>query len=275
MKKDWLFLLLNIAISTISISLTLILLHSEERLLSPSNLLTLLLPSLAFFVLCLGLVKIFKSQTSGAWILFSCSIFIFSIPCIQAVFINLSFNNNQSVEYKDNTIIFSEDGNTSIYTAVQMKWLLWNHKGEIEQVKVTGPGGNTTAANYIKSKLKEAGIKNTIAYGNQCNSSCTVIWTAGKNRTIVNNLRLGFHKSCIDDYCDRKNYLYEGFLNEYLLNIIINPEFDNVCPLNKKDISILEGNDTNEKTSLVNDIRDTCKKGIPSKKVKGFKGYNY
>ena len=75
---------------------------------------------------------------------------------------------------------------------------------EIKTLRITGPGGFAPAAREIADKLIRFEI-NTIAFG-ECNSACSTIFLAGKNRTLEPNATLGFHRQWIDKPREKKYY---------------------------------------------------------------------
>lgn len=229
-----------------------------------------------FGVFCLGygLKQHFCDKYRYSAFLFYCAaLLICSIAVVPAAGELLSKDNFQKVKVEGDTVFFN-GGEVELPTAIHLKWLLLNHEGELTKAKVSGPGGDTTSAYYIKYLLRNAGVKETIAYDNQCNSSCTIIWTLGEKRIVENGMNLGFHSTCSWDGCYPKEYLYEGFLTSDLIRILASPDGDHGCPIGANEVAILEGSDAVTKDALIRQIRHTCyKKGLNWSEFKNFAGY--
>ena len=75
---------------------------------------------------------------------------------------------------------------------------------EIKTLRITGPGGFMPAAREIADKLIRFEV-DTVAFG-ECNSACSTIFLAGKNRTLEPNATLGFHRQWIDKPREKKYY---------------------------------------------------------------------
>ncbi len=226
------------------------------------------------FCLGYGLKKHFCDKYRyGAFLFYWAALLICSVAVVPAACELLSKGNFQKVKVEGDTVFFN-GGEVELPTALHLKWLLLNHEGGLTKAKVSGPGGDTTNAYYIKYLLRSAGVKETIAYGNQCNSSCTIIWTLGEKRTIENGMHLGFHSTCSWIGCYPKEYLYEGFLTSDLMRILASPDGDHACPIGANEVAILEGSDAVTKDALIPRIRHTCyKKGLNWSEFKNFSGY--
>jgi len=207
-------------------------------------------------------------------LMFFITLMFTSISAGPSIYKLLRADISQNPIINKNTIVF-DNGETSLSTAIKLDILLFSNKEKLITAKMSGPGGDTLSANYIKYRLQKAGIIETVAYGDECNSSCTILWTAGKVRRIQDDLNLGFHRTCdLLDYCSINAHLYYGFLNPELINILANPGSDHVCPLNNTDVTILEGKKGNEKQCLIEEVKKICLvNGISSTLIKDFPGY--
>ncbi|MCQ1061109.1 hypothetical protein LRP52_44550 [Photobacterium sp. ZSDE20] len=179
----------------------------------------------------------------------------------------------QSVRVEGDTIIF-EPGSLEFSTAIELDYILLTNS-DLNKAMVTGPGGRTDSAYYMKYRLEKNGIKQVHAYGDTCFSACTVLWTAGEQRTIDDGLFLGFHKSTSGDKVSRVNaHLYKNFLNDELINIIASPDQDYGCPLDEDYISILEGEDSPQKSNLIQQLKDVCSNNkVTFDDLQNFDGY--
>ncbi|HIF9241235.1 TPA: hypothetical protein ACX6RC_003820 [Photobacterium damselae] len=229
-----------------------------------------------FGVFCLGygLKQHFcEKYRYNAFQFYCLASFICSIAVVPTAGELLLKDNFQKVKIEGDTVFFN-GGEVELPTVLQLEWLLFNYEGDLSKAKVSGPGGDTTSAYYIKYLLQNAGVKETIAYGSQCNSSCTIIWTLGEQRTIENGMNLGFHSTCSWGMCDTKEYLYEGFLTPELVRILTSPDGDHGCPIGANEVATLEGRDAVTKETLIPRIRRTCyKKGLNWSEFKKFQGY--
>jgi len=80
---------------------------------------------------------------------------------------------------------------------------------QIDSLILKGPGGSLDAGYAIASIVLERGLSTTVPENTDCASACSLIFSAGKIRTMENGSRLGFHlpfavlsTSTIDSYCD-------------------------------------------------------------------------
>ena len=224
-------------------------------------------------VLCLFKIKS-KDKTLRFYYLTICIFLIAMSPVVyKVVWELLTKDDLQTVGINSDTVIFN-DGEVGVITAFKLDWLLFHHKGALTKAKMSGPGGNTTSAYYIKYRLQNAGITETIAYGDECNSSCTILWTAGVKRYIEDELYLGFHSSCSFIGCERKAYLYDGFLIPNIVNIINSPNSEHACPIGSNEIKTLEGEASPEKDDLIKRINAVClNKGLLWRDFQSFTGY--
>ena len=94
-------------------------------------------------------------------------------------------------------------GQLEMYDSNEIAAYLFDYP-EIKTLRITGPGGFAPAAREIADKLIRFKI-NTIAFG-ECNSACSTIFLAGKNRTLEPNATLGFHRQWIDKPREKKYY---------------------------------------------------------------------
>ena len=85
-------------------------------------------------------------------------------------------------------------GQLEYYDLREIGELIFESVG-VEVLKVTGPGGSMIAAREIANKVINHNL-DTVAYGD-CMSACTMIFLAGKKRTLAENSRLGFHKQLV------------------------------------------------------------------------------
>jgi len=110
---------------------------------------------------------------------------------------------------------------------------------EIKILKLTGPGGFMPAAREMASKIIEFDL-NTVAYG-ECESACTTIFLAGKNRTLEADAKLGFHRQWVDKEQEKIYYdtmkETKGWKNEFdYIAWIYDVLADNIV----KDIEFME-----------------------------------
>ena len=94
-------------------------------------------------------------------------------------------------------------GQLEMYDSNEIAAYLFDYP-EIKTLRITGPGGFIPAAREIADKLIRFEI-NTIAFG-ECNSACSTIFLAGKNRTLEPDATLGFHRQWIDKPREKKYY---------------------------------------------------------------------
>jgi hypothetical protein len=181
-----------------------------------------------------------------------------SIMMLFPVFKGLIFESSQTVTAHNEQLVF-DNGQTNIITVMMLDFVLLRNDTFVS-AKITGHGGDTASAFRIKELLRNEGIKRTIAYGKECNSACTIIWTAGKERIISDMDYLGFHRSCyVSKECEIKAYLYDGFLTEELINIIASPNGEHICPIGNNEVSILEKHgESQTKKDLINKLRIDC-----------------
>ncbi len=181
--------------------------------------------------------------------------------------------NRQGVSIENKHIVFNS-GLTAITTAIKLDILLFMNS-KLSTAEVTGHGGDTASAYYIKRRLRQSEISEVIAYGSECNSACTIIWTAVEKRKIRENLYLGFHRSCsIINTCDIRPYLYDGFLSEDLIKVIASPDGEHVCPLGAYEVNLLGQAENPKRTDLMGRIEKVClNKGKKPSELKTFKGY--
>jgi hypothetical protein len=67
---------------------------------------------------------------------------------------------------------------------------------KIRKLRITGPGGDMSAARKIADVLITHNI-NTVAH-KECNSACTLIFLAGQSRTLEVDAELGFHRQWVN-----------------------------------------------------------------------------
>ncbi|CAK6714624.1 hypothetical protein HORM4_490030 [Vibrio harveyi] len=229
-----------------------------------------------FGVFCLGYAikqHFYNKHKYAAFLFYSLASLICSIAIIPTAGELLLKDNFQRVKIEGDTVFFN-GGEVELPTALHLKWLLYKHEGKLTKAKISGPGGDTTSAYYIKYLLHSEGVKETTAYGNLCNSSCTIIWTLGEKRTIDNGIHLGFHSTCSWGMCDTKEYLYDGFLTPDLINVLASPDNDHGCPIGESEIATLEGSDVVTKEALIPRIESVCyKRGLNWDEFKNFSGY--
>lgn len=168
-------------------------------------------------------------------------------------------NRSQLASTTGSTLTF-DNGYVTLTTVVSMEYQLATQT--IDEVRVTGPGGNTTSAAYIKWRLQDKGLTTT-AYGQYCYSACTIIWTAGENKVVEPKTLLGFHRSCLtENLCEVNAYLYDGFLTPSLIKTIANPGNDAACPLFDRDVEILSRPTHTAYSALVKEVQTVCKDGV-------------
>ncbi|EGQ8029187.1 hypothetical protein QPB21_001817 [Vibrio alginolyticus] len=187
----------------------------------------------------------------------------------------LSGTHMQKVEIRDSYIVF-DAGVVGFTTAMQLDYLLLTSGEHFTRAAMSGPGGNTNAALYMKYRLLSHGVTETIAYGSKCASSCTIIWSAGESRHIRDNLYLAFHSTCsLGSNCDAKPYLYDGFLTRDQMSVIAAPDAEHACPIGSNEIEVLEGAESPEKDELWLKITNFCddKGGETLEKFSDFTGY--
>jgi hypothetical protein len=80
---------------------------------------------------------------------------------------------------------------------------------QVDSLILKGPGGSLDAGYAIANIILERGLSTTVPENTDCASACSLIFSAGKIRTMENGSRLGFHlpfavlsPSNIDSYCD-------------------------------------------------------------------------
>lgn len=80
---------------------------------------------------------------------------------------------------------------------------------EIDTVILRGPGGALEEAFRIANYVQDSGFDTVVASKGECASACSLIFIAGKNRTMQEGSTLGFHlpflllsQDEINDYCD-------------------------------------------------------------------------
>lgn len=185
----------------------------------------------------------------------------------------------QTVDIQYDHIIFNP-GKVHHITPLSLEWqLFWHGKlSSLSKAAVTGPGGATNAAYYMKYKLQKIGIQETIAYGDRCDSACTILWTAGEKHSFQDPIYLGFHQTCGDDKekCKTLPHLYDGFLTRDLIEIIASPNGYHACPLGIHETTTLEGVNSIERQQLLEKIIHLCKdKGLSEEEFADFRGYEY
>ena len=94
-------------------------------------------------------------------------------------------------------------GQLEMYDSNEIAAYLFDYP-EIKTLRITGPGGFMPAAREIADKLIRFEV-DTVAFG-ECNSACSTIFLAGKNRTLEPNATLGFHRQWIDKPREKKYY---------------------------------------------------------------------
>ena len=94
-------------------------------------------------------------------------------------------------------------GQLEMYDSNEIAAYLFDYP-EIKTLRITGPGGFAPAAREIADKLIRFEV-DTVAFG-ECNSACSTIFLAGKNRTLEPDATLGFHRQWIDKPQERKYY---------------------------------------------------------------------
>ena len=94
-------------------------------------------------------------------------------------------------------------GQLEMYDSNEIAAYLFDYP-EIKTLRITGPGGFMPAAREIANKLVRFEV-DTVAFG-ECNSACSTIFLAGKNRTLEPDATLGFHRQWIDKPQERKYY---------------------------------------------------------------------
>jgi hypothetical protein len=94
-------------------------------------------------------------------------------------------------------------GQLEMYDSNEIAAYLFDYP-EIKTLRITGPGGFMPAAREIANKLIRFEV-DTVAFG-ECNSACSTIFLAGKNRTLEPDATLGFHRQWIDKPQERKYY---------------------------------------------------------------------
>ncbi len=202
------------------------------------------------------------------------NVFMSFIPAMSFTY-ELSGKDMQKVEIKDSYIEF-DDGVVGFTTAMQLDYLLFNSDEKITPAKMSGPGGNTNAALYMKYRLLSHGVTDTTASGNECASSCTILWSAGERRHVRENLYLAFHSTCSrGSNCDAKPYLYDGFLTRDQMSVIAAPDGKHACPIGAKEIEILEGSESTGKDELWSKIVHFCSEngGETLENFPNFVGY--
>ena len=235
----------------------------------------LLLPVYIVFT-ALGVNNQFwKKDNKVASCSYGFSVFFLSFILAMSFNYELSGTRIQKVEIRDNHIVF-DGGAVAFTTAMQLDYLLLFSNENLTRAAMSGPGGNTNAALYMKYRLLSHGVMETTAYGRLCASSCTILWSAGEKRHITDDLYLGFHSTCsLGSNCDIKPYLYEGFLTRAQMNVIAAPDGDHACPIGANEIEILEGAESPEKDELWLKIVHFCDEngGETLEKFPNFVGY--
>jgi hypothetical protein len=94
-------------------------------------------------------------------------------------------------------------GQLEMYDSNEIAAYLFDYP-EIKTLRITGAGGFMPAAREIANKLIRFEV-DTVAFG-ECNSACSTIFLAGKNRTLEPDATLGFHRQWIDKPQERKYY---------------------------------------------------------------------
>lgn len=69
---------------------------------------------------------------------------------------------------------------------------LLEQKNSISTVEIASDGGRIYAARAIANKIVAHGLNTRVT--DRCNSACTIIFMAGKNRTLNETATLGFHR---------------------------------------------------------------------------------
>lgn len=180
----------------------------------------------------------------------------------------------QTVTITEGRLVFSE-GEVSYITPLLLDWYLLKKDTEVTKAEVSGPGGSTIAAYYMRYRLQSSGISETVAYGEKCASSCTILWTGGANRTIQSPIYLAFHQTCGMFSCQPFPHLYDGFLTEELMEVIASPGPEHACPIGAKEVAILEGEELDDKKSLTRKVVHVCRnRGLSLKNFNRFPGYD-
>lgn len=100
----------------------------------------------------------------------------------------------------------------------------------VHKLVLTSVGGNIYEARGIAKAVMEYGLKTHVL--NECSSACTLIFAAGKNRSLAPGARLGFHQYHLEQTQritnvdpgkeqkrDRKFFLSRGFDADFVTSI--------------------------------------------------------
>ena len=82
---------------------------------------------------------------------------------------------------------------------------------EIDSLILKGPGGDLDAGYALAGVVLEKGLNVMVPKGTKCASACSLIFSAGKKRSLENGAMLGFHlpfvqldkKGAATDYCSQ------------------------------------------------------------------------
>ena len=94
---------------------------------------------------------------------------------------------------------------------------------DLTDMVLTSEGGFTEAAHLIADYVIDVGL-NTHVDG-ECSSACTIVFLAGKNRTLAIGSKLGFHRSWWDAsdaeeyYADNDNKEYYEWSNPFEFSV--------------------------------------------------------
>ena len=135
-------------------------------------------------------------------------------------------------------------GQLEYYDLREIGELIFESVG-VEVLKVTGPGGSMTAAREIANKVINHNL-DTVAYGD-CMSACTMIFLAGKKRTLAENSQLGFHKQLVvkrdhkpiyEAYKDAKGWEDEFAYFNYNYDRLVTELVDDIKFINSRGVSM-------------------------------------
>ena len=129
---------------------------------------------------------------------------------------------------------------------------------KVESIILKGPGGDFDAGYALAEVVLEVGLNVVVPKGTKCASACSLIFSAGKKRSLENGAMLGFHlpfskldstEEAVVDYCAyvledpklssvalRFNPLLEDLMDGYRLPICLEKTYQ----MGLKDIRKLQ-----------------------------------
>ena len=97
---------------------------------------------------------------------------------------------------------------------------------KVESIILKGPGGDLDAGYALAEVVLEVGLNVVVPKGTKCASACSLIFSAGKKRSLENGAMLGFHlpfvkldtRKAQKNYCsqfenDKDNNAIDSYIN--------------------------------------------------------------